>query len=62
MKLKATSDGSTVVDKNTVEYEFTVAMVDGCLLDVLSDPSTIANFAYYIDDTGLYTVPAPTYT
>ena len=59
-RLKATSADSS--SDSTVEYDFTMDLKDGCLLDSLSDLSTIGNFAYYLDDTGLYTVPAPTFT
>ena len=45
-----------------VEYDFSTSLIDGCLLDVLTDLSTVDNFVYYLDDSGLYTVPSPTYT
>ena len=62
LKLIATSDASTVVGKNTVEYPFVMTTYDGCLLDALTGTSTIENFVYYIDDTGLRPVPTPTYS
>ena len=37
-------------------------MLDGCLNDILSNPSTISDFNYYIAHTGLETVPTPTFT
>ena len=39
-----------------------MSLLDGCLLDTLSSPSTKSSFVYYIDDTGLHVVPTPTYT
>ena len=62
MKLVVTSDASTVDGKNTLEYPFTISLLDGCLLDALTGTSTIDSFVYYIDDTGLRPVPAPTYS
>ena len=59
-RLKATSSESST--DSTVEYDFTMNHKDGCLFDSLSDLSTIDNFVYYLDDTGLYTVSAPTFT
>ena len=53
LKLKATSTLSTISPENVAEYEFTMNLVDGCTIDELSSPSTITNFVYYIDDTGL---------
>ena len=44
-----------------VEYGFTVTLKDGCLLDILSEPSTINSFVYYMKDTGLYEISTPTY-
>ena len=52
LKLKATSTSSTVSPENVVEYGFTIDLVDGCLLDELSDPSTIEDVDYYIAATG----------
>ena len=37
-------------------------ILDGCLLDELSDPSTIDDIDYYIAATGQLIVPTPTYT
>ena len=56
LKLKATSSISTISPENEVEYEFTINLVDGCLLDELSDPSTIGDVDYYIAATGLHVI------
>ena len=37
-------------------------LLDGCLLDELSDPSTIGDIDYYIAATGQLIVSTPTYT
>ena len=60
--LRATSSISTADPDNNLDYQFGLSLLDGCLLDVLSSPSTIDNLIYYIDDTGLYTISTPTYT
>ena len=39
-----------------------MTLLDGCLLDELSDPSVIDDFDYYIASTGLKTVSTPTFT
>ena len=62
LKLKATSSTSTTSPDNVVEYQFNMALIDGCTIDELSSPSTIVNFVYYIDDTGLKEIETPTYT
>ena len=59
-RLKAKSIESAT--KSMVEYDFSTSLRDGCLLDVLTNPSSIENFVYYLDDSGLHTVPSPTYT
>ena len=59
-RLKAESSESAT--NSMVEYDFSTSLIDGCLLDVLTDLSTVDNFVYYLDDSGLYTVPSPTYT
>ena len=59
-RLKAESSESAT--NSMVEYDFSTSLRDGCLLDVLSDLSTIDDFVYYLDNTGLHVVSAPTYT
>ena len=39
-----------------------MSLLDGCLLDTLTGTSTVESFVYYLDNTGLATVPLPTYT
>ena len=39
-----------------------MSLLDGCLNDELSSPSTIGDFDYYIAATGLHTISTPTYT
>ena len=39
-----------------------MTLLDGCLLDELSNPSTIDDIEYYIAATGLKVVNTPTYT
>ena len=45
-----------------VEYDFTMTLKDGCLLDELSSPSTIDGLSYYIAASGLQQIPTPTFT
>ena len=61
-KLKATSDLSTLDSDRVAEYEFSISLLDGCIYDELSSPSSIDDFDYYIDDTGLYEIPTPNYS
>ena len=60
LRLKATSLKSAT--KSTAEYDFSISLFDGCLLDELYDPSFIDDFDYYIASTGLKIVNAPTFT
>ena len=62
LKLKATSVLSLVDSGNVAEYEFNISLVDGCVNDELSSPSTIDDFNYYISSTGVYTIQNPTFT
>ena len=39
-----------------------MSLLDGCLNDELSSPSTIGDFDYFITATGLHTIPTPTFT
>ena len=39
-----------------------MSLLDGCLVDTLSNPSSIDSFDYYIDVTGLRVIPTPSYT
>ena len=39
-----------------------MSLLDGCLVDTLSNPSSIDSFDYYIDVTGLKVIPTPVYT
>ena len=52
LKLKATSTKSTLSPNNIAEYDFSISLLDGCLNDELSSPSTIDDFDYYIAHTG----------
>ena len=45
-----------------MEFEFSVAFSDGCLLDELSNPSSIEDFNYYIAATGIYVIDPPTFS
>ena len=56
------AESSESASNSVVELDFSAYLMDGCLLDVLTDPSTIENFVYYLDDSGLHTVPSPTYS
>ena len=51
-KLKAISTLSIQESGNIAEYEFSMSLVDGCVNDELSLPSTIDDFNYYISYTG----------
>ena len=62
LKLKATSKLSTLDPENVVEYAFSMSLLDGCLNDELSDPSTIDDFNYYIALTGEHVISTPTFT
>ena len=62
MKLKATSIESVKDRNNMIEYEFAVTLKDGCLMNELSNSSTIDDIDYYIGATGLLVVPTPSYT
>lgn len=53
------SDSST---NSMVDYDFTISLRDGCLLDKLSEPSNINGLDYYIAVTGLYEILTPTFT
>ena len=61
-RLKATSTESSISSANVVDYDFTMSLLDGCIIDTLSNPSSIESFDYYIDVTGLRVIPTPTYT
>ena len=61
-RLKATSTISTEDSGNIAEYEFSMSLVDGCVNDELSLPSTIDDFNYYISSTGALTIVKPTFT
>ena len=61
-RLTATSTESTKSSNNLVTYDFTVNLLDGCLLDTISNPSTIDNFDYYVGASGVLPVSAPTFT
>ena len=52
MRLKATSAISTLDPNNVAMYDFSISLLDGCLNDELSSPSTIDDFDYYIAYTG----------
>ena len=59
LKLKATSELSTLNSEKTAEYGFSINILDGCLFDELSTSSTIEDFYYYIAETGLLEISAP---
>jgi hypothetical protein len=61
LKLKLTSTKSTTTPDNSIGFTFSIFFFDGCLNDVLSDPSAISDFGYYIAYTGLHTIPTPTF-
>ena len=50
------------MENGVIEYPFSVSMIDGCVNDELSNPSTIDDFTYYIGSTGVHTVSSPSYT
>ena len=52
MRLKATSAISNLDPNNVAQYDFSISLLDGCLNDELSSPSTIDDFDYYIAHTG----------
>ena len=55
-KLKAFSTLSEEKNGNIAEYGFSMSLVDGCVNDELSLPSTIDDFNYYISTTGIHTI------
>ena len=58
--MTATSSESSI--NSMVDYEFTVAFKDGCLLDTLTQTSVVDNLAYYIAITGPQVITAPSYS
>ena len=47
-RLKLESPKSTIDPGNLLEFDFAIDFIDGCVKDVLSNPSTISDFDYFL--------------
>ena len=61
-RLKLESTVSSIDPGNSIEYDFSIVFIDGCVKDELSNPSSIDDFQYFLGSTGLYPIATPTYT
>ena len=61
MKLKATSVESSSPTSNSVEYVFSITLLDGCMLDVLEPTSQIADHSMYINASDPHMIQAPAF-
>ena len=44
-----------------LEFDFAIDLIDGCVKDFLSNPSTISDFDYFLGQTGAIEIQTPTY-
>ena len=61
LRLKATSTRSSSSVNNEVLYDFTMTLAQSCENDQLTSTSSIDDKDYFIGQTGLYQIEAPTY-
>ena len=44
-----------------LEFDFAIDLIDGCVKDFLSNPSSISDFDYFLGQTGAIEIQTPTY-